>query len=57
MTSKELFYIEDALSHAQFLMTQCTEAAKNLTDPALKQQVQQYINKNQQIFTDFYGLI
>lgn len=57
MTPKELLYIEDALGHAKFMMTQFSDAAQNLTDPALKQQVQQFINKNQDIFTDFYGLI
>ena len=57
MTPKELLYIEDALGHLKFLKTQCNEAVKNLTDPALKQQAQQLINKNQQIFADFYGLV
>lgn len=57
MTPKELLYIEDALGHAKFLTTQFCDAAQNLTDTALRQQVQQFINKNQQIFTDFYGLI
>ena len=57
MTPKELLYIEDALGHIQFLKTQCNEAIKNLTDPELKQQVQQYVSKNQQIFADIYGLV
>lgn len=57
MTPKELLYIEDALGHTQFLMTQCRDAISKLTDPALKQQAQQFVNKNQQIFSDFYGLI
>lgn len=57
MTPKELLYIEDALGHIQFLKTQCNEAIKNLTDPALKQQVQQFVSKNQQIFADIYGLV
>lgn len=57
MTPKELLYIEDALGHTKFLMTQFSQAAQNLTDPVLKQQAQQFINKNQKIFSDFYGLI
>lgn len=57
MTPKELLYIEDALGHVQFLKTQFSDAAQKLSDPALKQQVQQFISKNQEIFTDFYGLI
>ena len=57
MSPKELQYIEDALGHLKFLKTQCSDAVKNLSDPALKQQVQQFVSKNQQIFSDFYGLI
>lgn len=57
MTPKELLYIEDALGHLQFLKAQCNDAIKNLSDAALKQQVQQFVSKNQQIFSDFYGLV
>lgn len=57
MTPKELLYIEDALGHTKFLMTQCTQAANQLTDPTLKQQVQQFINRNQKLFTQFYNLV
>lgn len=57
MTPKELLYIEDALGHTQFLMTQCNQAISQLTDPTLKQQVQQLVNSNQKLFTQFYGLV
>ena len=57
MTPKELLYIEDALEHTQFLMTQCRDAANTLTDPALKSQAQQLANSNQKLFTQFYNLI
>lgn len=57
MTPKEVLYLEDALSNAQFLMTQCQDAANCLQDAALKQQVQQLVNKNQQIFNQFYSLV
>lgn len=57
MTPKELLYIEDALGHTQFLMTQCNQAISQLTDPTLKQQVQQLVNSNQRLFTQFYGLV
>ena len=57
MTPKELLYIEDALSHTEFLMTQCNQAVSQLTDPALKQQVQQLVNSNQKLFTQFYNLV
>jgi len=57
MSPKELLYIEDALGHTQFLMTQCQTAANQLSDPALRQQVQQLVNSNQKLFTQFYNLI
>lgn len=45
MTPKELLYIEDALGHTKFLMTQCSLAANQLTDPQLKRQAQQLISE------------
>ncbi len=57
MTPKELMYVEDALSHAQFLTQQCREAASQLQDPSLQQQVQQLVDKNQQVFKQFYSLV
>ncbi len=57
MSPKELSYIEDALGHAQFLMTQCQNAASQLTDPALKSCAQELINGNQKLFTQFYDLV
>lgn len=57
MTPKELLYIEDALGHTRFLMTQCSMAANQLTDPELKHRVQQLINGNQKLFTQFYDLV
>ena len=57
MTPKELLYIEDALSHTKFLMTQCNQAVSQLTDPALEQQGQQLVSSNQKLFTQFYKLV
>lgn len=57
MTSKEALYVEDALGHAQFLVSQCQEAVNTLTDPNLKQQAQQWLNRNQAIFRSFYSLV
>lgn len=57
MTPKELLYIEDALGHSKFITGQFNQAIGMLSDPVLKQQVQQLANKNQKIFTDFFGLI
>ena len=57
MTSKEILYVEDALGHAQFLKSQCQDAINSLSDATLKQQAQLWLNKNQQIFQQFYSLI
>ena len=57
MSPKELLYIEDALSHAQFLMNQCRTAACQLSDPALRGQAQQLVNENQKLFCQFYDLV
>lgn len=57
MSPKELLYIEDALGHAQYLTTQCRDAASQLTDPALRAQAQQLVNGNQRLFTGFFELI
>jgi hypothetical protein len=57
MSPKELLYIEDALGHTQFLLNQCRTAIGQLSDPALRGQVQQLVNGNQKLFTQFMNLI
>ena len=57
MTNKELLYIEDALGHAQFMISQCQQAAQQLKTPALRQQAQRLIQENQKIFDSFYELV
>lgn len=57
MSPKELLYVEDALGHAQFLTTQCREAAQQLRDPKLRAQVQEMVSRNEQVFGKFYGLV
>ena len=57
MTPKEVMYVEDALGHAQFLRSQCQDAVNSLTDPVLKQQAQQWLDKNAQTFQRFYSLV
>ena len=57
MSPKELLYIEDALSHTQFLTIQCREAADTLSDPALRRQAQSLADSNQALFKRFYGLV
>ncbi len=57
MSPKELLYIDDALGHEKFLLTQCQEAMGKLSDPQLKSCVQQMANCHQQIFHQFYHLV
>ena len=57
MSPKELLYIEDALGHSQFLMTQCRTAANQLSDPTLRSQAQQLANTNQKLFNQFLNLM
>lgn len=57
MSPKELSYIEDALSHEKFLKTQCQDAVKNLQDRELRSCAEQFSQRHQQIFDNFYNLI
>ena len=57
MSPKELLYIEDALGHEQFLISQCRQALANLTDPELRNCVQQMQGNHQQIFNQLYQLV
>ncbi|MBQ2766898.1 MAG: hypothetical protein IJF49_02340 [Clostridia bacterium] len=57
MTTKELLYVEDALGHAQYVMTKCRESAGQLQDSELKTLVEQMASKQQMLFTSFYGLL
>ena len=57
MTTKELLYVDDALSHAQFLVTQCQNAASTLQDTSLKLQAQQMADRHRQVYQKFYNLV
>ena len=57
MSPKELLYIDDALGHLQYLMTQCRSAAEQLGDTALQSRVRQLENDNQELFTRFFHLV
>ena len=57
MSPKELQYIEDALGHEQFLLSQCRQAGQQLTDPDLKNMVRQLETKHQEIFDSFFQLV
>ena len=57
MSPKELQYIEDALGHERFLQSQCQQAMSRLTDPELKNTVNQLMAKHQELFSRFYNLV
>ena len=57
MTPKEVLYVEDALGHTQYLMTQCRTAAAQLSDPTLQKQAQELLESNQRLFRQFYELV
>lgn len=57
MSPKELSYIEDALSHEQFLKNQCDEAMKSLTDNQLISCVKELKETHEQIFDSLYHLV
>ena len=57
MSPKELQYIEDALGHEKFLTGQCQQAMSQLSDPELKNTVNQMLIKHQELFDRFYQLV
>ncbi len=57
MTEKELSYVSDALSHAQFLQKQCQESAARLSDNDLKAFVSQLGSEHQSVFGCFFNLL
>jgi len=57
MTTKELLYVDDALSHVQLLATQFQDAANQLNDPAMKKQAQQMADRHRQMYQAFYNLM
>lgn len=57
MTTKELSYIEDALGHEKHFQTRCQEAISQLQDEKLKSCVEQLMQKHEQLFQSFYGLL
>ena len=57
MTSKELLYVEDALSHAKYFETLCRETASQISDPELKNYVEQMTQKHTACYAKFYSLL
>lgn len=57
MTTKELLYVEDALNHVQYLMSQYQAAATQLSNPGLRSEAQRMVSEQQKLFTSFYNLV
>ena len=57
MSPKELLYIEDALSHEKFLITQYQNAVGKLSDNELKTFAQQQLDRHNQTFNMFLQLL
>lgn len=57
MSPKELLYIDDALGHEKFLISQCRQAAAALQDPQLRACVQRMQSAHQDLFNQFYQLV
>jgi len=57
MTTKELLYLDDSLSHIQLLATQFDNAAQQLQDASLRVQVQQMAERQRQMYRQFYNLV
>ena len=57
MTPKELLYIEDALSHGEYIRTQCNDCATKLQDPSLKNFATQLCQQNKDLFNKFYNTV
>lgn len=57
MTTKELLYIEDALSHAQYVQSKCAQLAGELSDGELQSFARQLEQSNSQIYQSFLNLL
>ena len=57
MTTKELLYVEDALSHVQYLINQSRTAAGQLSDQVLRQEAEHIVSEQQKLFQSFYNLV
>lgn len=57
MSPKELLYIDDALGHEKFLITQCQQAASALTDPTLRDCAARMQKAHQELYQQFYQLV
>lgn len=57
MTSKELLYVEDALSHEQFLKSCACKTSDQLQDQNLKDYLKELETKHETLFNQFLDLL
>lgn len=57
MTTKELLYVEDALSHEQYFQNKCQDVLNKMQDGELKMCIEQMSQRHKRIFQTFYGLL
>ncbi len=57
MTSKELLYIEDALSHETFMKSCAQKASGQIQDTTLSQYMAELTEKHTELFNSFFNLL
>lgn len=57
MSPKELQYVDDALSHEQFLKAQCENTAQRLSNADLKSFVALLASEHQEIFGKLFSTL
>ena len=57
MTSKELLYVEDALSHEEFMKTCSKKTSEKLQDNVLSTCVSEFEQKHNELFNKFKNLL
>lgn len=57
MTSKELLYVEDALSHESFMKTSSKTTSSKLTDMALSSYIKELEAKHNELLNKFKNLL
>ena len=57
MTSKELIYVEDALSHEKFMKTCSLQTSNQVQDPVLSNYLTELEKTHNEIYTKFLNLL
>lgn len=57
MTSKELLYVEDALSHEEFLKSCACQTSEKLQDPTLSKYMEELKNQHEETFKNLLNLL